>query len=432
MTTPEDRRVVRPARMLTGHVAVPADKSIAHRAAILAALGDGTSRIVHFPAAEDPQSTLACVRALGVPVSVDGDGILRVEGRGIEGLVPPDGPLDCGNSGTTMRLLCGVLAGRPFDSVLTGDASLSARPMARVREPLALMGADLRLTEGHAPIHVRGTKLRGITYELPIPSAQVKSCVLLAGLLAEGPTTVVETVPSRDHTERMMGLDVVDFGDRRLLTVEEGRRVPAGTWTVPGDFSAAAFWLVAGSVLPDSVLHLQGVGINPTRSALLDVLRAMGADISVASERTVGGEPVADLIVRSSDLSGVTVAGSVIPNLIDEIPALAVAAALADGTTEIRDAAELRVKETDRLAAMAASLAAFGARVEERPDGLVIEGGARLRGTDVRSLGDHRIAMASAVAALAADGPTTIHGAACAAVSYPGFWETLERVAGRA
>jgi 3-phosphoshikimate 1-carboxyvinyltransferase len=427
-----DHVVVRPAPMLTGRIDVPADKSIAHRAAMLAAVSDGTSHIVHFPGARDPQSTLACIQALGASVSVDDDGILVVEGRGIDGLRPPEGALDCGNSGTTMRLLAGLLAGQAFESTLVGDESLGARPMGRIREPLVRMGAEVDLSDGHAPVRVRGRALRGITYKLPVASAQVKSCVLLAGLLARGTTTVVETVPSRDHTERMLGLDVVILGDRRLVSVEGGTRVPAGTWTVPGDFSSAAFWLVAGTIVPGSVLHLQGVGMNPTRSALVDVLRAMGADITVASERTLGGEPVADLVVRSAHLSGVTVSGAVIPALIDEIPVLAVAAAVADGRTVIADAAELRVKETDRLAAIAGNLVAMGARVEERPDGLVIEGGPALRGAEVASFGDHRIAMASGVAALVARGETTIHEPSCADVSYPGFWRVLERVAGRA
>jgi len=429
--TGQDRVTVRSARMLTGTVQVPADKSIAHRAAMLAALSDGTSRIVHFPAAQDPQSTLACMRALGAEVSTDADGILVVEGRGRTGLRPPTGPLDCGNSGTTMRLLAGILAGQPFESTLVGDASLSGRPMGRIRDPLVRMGGRVDLSDGHAPVLVRGGPLEGITYELPVASAQVKSCVLLAGLFARGTTTVVESVPSRDHTERMLGLDAISIGDRRMISVEGGHRVPAGTWTVPGDFSAAAFFLVAGSIIPGSVLHMNGVGMNPTRSALVDVLRAMGADITVASERTLGGEPVADLTVRSAALSGVAVSGSVIPSLIDEIPVLAVAAAAADGRTVIGDASELRVKETDRLAAMADVLTAMGARVEEREDGLVIDGGRPLSGAEVDSRGDHRIAMAAAVAGLAATGDTTIHGASCAAVSFPGFWETLERAAGR-
>jgi 3-phosphoshikimate 1-carboxyvinyltransferase len=264
-----------------------------------------------------------------------------------------------------------------------------------------------------------------------VPSAQVKSCVLLAGLFAEGETTVIETVPSRDHTERMLGLSVVELNSARYLTVRGGMRIPARTWTIPRDFSAAAFFLVAGTIVPDSEIRLPGVGLNPSRSALLDVLRAMGADITVENERSYGGEPIADLIVRSSTLHGVQVGGTIIPNLIDEIPVLAVAAACAIGRTEIRDAAELRVKETDRIAAMAENLQALGARVEVFDDGLAIEGGHRLRGTTVRSFDDHRIAMAMGVAGLVAEGETIIEGAECTRISFPGFWEVLDRLAGR-
>ena len=425
-------RRVSPARSLLGVVELPPDKSIAHRAALLAALADGTSRLVNYSPAADPQSTLACLRQLGVPIYEDEHGILIVEGRGLEGLQAPDRPLDCGNSGTTMRLLAGILAGQPFDSTLVGDASLSRRPMERIATPLRQMGAELTLTDGHAPIHIRGGRtLQSITYRLPVPSAQVKSCVLLAGLFAEGETTVIETVPSRDHTERMLGLSVVEMNGARYLTVRGGMRIPARTWTIPRDFSAAAFFLVAGTIVPDSEIRLPGVGLNPSRAALLDVLRAMGADITVENERSYGGEPIADLTVRSSTLHGVQVGGTLIPNLIDEIPVLAVAAACATGRTEVRDAAELRVKETDRIAAMAENLQALGAHVEVFDDGLAIEGDHRLRGTTVRSFGDHRIAMAMGVAGLVAEGETLIEGAECARISFPGFWEVLDRLAGR-
>ncbi len=425
-------RRVSQSQSLLGVVELPPDKSIAHRAALLAALADGTSRLVNYSPAADPQSTLSCLRQLGVPIFEDEHGILIVEGRGLEGLQAPDRPLDCGNSGTTMRLLAGILAGQPFDSVLVGDASLSRRPMERIAAPLRQMGAALTLTDGHAPIHIRGGRtLRGITYRLPVPSAQVKSCVLLAGLFAEGETTVIEPIPSRDHTERMLGLNVVELGGERYLTIQGGMRIPPRTWTIPRDFSAAAFFLVAGTIVPDSEIRLPGVGLNPSRSALLDVLRAMGADIRVENERVYGGEPIADLIVRSSSLHGVQVSGALIPNLIDEIPVLAVAAAYATGRTEIRDAAELRVKETDRIAAMAENLQALGACVEVFDDGLAIEGGRRLRGTIVQSFDDHRIAMAMGVAGLVAEGETIIDGAECARISFPGFWEVLDRLAGR-
>jgi 3-phosphoshikimate 1-carboxyvinyltransferase len=277
-----------------------------------------------------------------------------------------------------------------------------------------------------------GRPLQGITYRLPVPSAQVKSCVLLAGLYARGETTVVETVPSRDHTERMLGLDVFETGHERHLTVHGGMRIPGQTWSVPRDFSAAAFFLVAGSIVPNAELHLPGVGLNPSRSALLDVLRAMGAHIHVEHERTFGGEPIADLTVRTAALHGVSVGGAVLANLIDEVPALAVAAACAEGRTEIRDAAELRVKETDRLAALAANLRALGVPVTEHPDGLSIDGGGPLTGAVVQSYDDHRIAMAMGVASLVARGETTLYHPDCAAVSFPNFWEVLARTAGEA
>ena len=365
---------------LAGRIRLPADKSVAHRAALLAALADGDSEIVGFSDAADPQATLACLRALGVEITERADGLI-VHGRGGR-FEAPTTLLDCGNSGTTMRLLAGVLAGQPFDAVLTGDASLSARPMARIATPLRQMGAAIDLTDGHAPVRIAGRRLRGIEYELPVASAQVKSCVLLAGLVAEGTTTVVEPVPSRDHTERMLGLDVLEVGGRRYISVEGGRAVPPGPWIVPRDFSAAAFFLVAGAVASHSHLEMKSVGLNPTRSALLDVLRAMGADVTVRNERTRHREPLGDLTVQNEGgrLHGVTVGGDLIPNLLDEIPVLAVAAACAAGRSEIRDAAELRVKETDRLAATAAFLTAMGADVEEREDGLIIEGGRPLRG----------------------------------------------------
>ena len=422
---------IHPADQLEGTVELPADKSIGHRSALLSALADGRSRIVNYPQSADPRSTLACLEQLGISSSDDGDNAITVRGRGLHGLHPPSMPVDCGNSGTTMRLLAGILAGQQFGSVLTGDASLKQRPMQRIADPLTAMGAHVKLRQGCAPIRIRGRQeLEGITYRLPMPSAQVKSCVLLAGLYAEGATTVREPVPSRDHTERMLGLDVEEVGGERLLTVEHGHTIPATTWYVPGDFSAAAFFLVAGSIVPNSELRLNNVGVNPTRSGLLEVLDDMGADITVENERVKGGEPQADITVRSADLEATTISGPVIPNIIDEIPVLAVAAACAAGRTEIRDAEELRVKETDRLSAMADNLQSFGVSVREYEDGLDIDGPAVLKGTSVSSFDDHRIAMAMGVAALVAVGPTTIDNHKCAAVSFPRFWEELEQVSG--
>ena len=419
------KKTVRSVPGLLGQAELPPDKSIAHRSALLAALGNGRSQIVNYPDSADPQSTLSCLRQLGVTIE-ESDELLFVEGVGLHGLRAPDTELDCGNSGTTMRLLAGILAGQSFDSVLTGDASLSVRPMGRIADPLNEMGARVTLTEGHAPVMIKGGQsLKGITYPLPMPSAQVKSCVLLAGLYAQGETTVIETLPSRDHTERMLRLDAIEMDGKRHLTIQKDYQIPAGTWAVPKDFSAAAFFLVGGSITPYSKVRMPGVGINSSRSALINVLRAMGARITIEYERVHAGEPIADLVVESAPLKGVTVQGSIIPSLIDEIPILAVAAACASGTTIIKDAEELRVKETDRLAAMETNLKALGVSVEATHDSLVIEGGS-LKGATVQSFDDHRIAMAMGIAGLVAEGETVIEEAQCVDVSFPGFWDVLE------
>ena len=437
MTDSGDAVVVHPAAALAGTPTLPADKSVAHRVALFAALADGESEVVGFSDAADPHSTLACLRGLGVEIEErpdalgdDGTPSLIVHGVGLDGLRAPSEPLDCGNSGTTMRLLAGVLSGQPFGSVLTGDASLSARPMRRIADPLRTMGAESALTDGHAPIHVSGRGLTAPTNPLPVASAHVKSAVLLAGLFARGTTTVVEPVPTRDHTERMLELDALDVGGERHISVTGGTPIPPRLWAVPRDVSAAAFFLVAGSIAEAATIQLSGVGLNPTRSGVLDVLRAMGADIRISNERERGGEPLADLRIEApGGLTAVEIGGDIVPNLIDEIPVLAVAAAYAEGRTVIRDAEELRVKETDRIDATAAFLRAMGASVEERREGLVMEGGRPLHGATVESFHDHRIAMAAAVAALGASSPTTIRGASAAAVSFPGFWEALESVA---
>jgi len=426
-------QTIHQAESLRGTVSLPADKSISHRSALLAALGEGRSRVYNFPNSADPQSTLDCVREVGIEVGRDDEGVLTVRGRGLEGLRPPSAPLDCGNSGTTMRLLSGIMAGQQFGSVLTGDESLQQRPMERIADPLRVMGARIDLREDHAPIRIRPQRRSGldpIEYRLPVASAQVKSCVLLAGLYASGQTVVIESTPSRDHTERMLGLEIQEVGGERHIIVEEDHTVPAANWSVPGDFSGAAFFLVAGTLVPDSELHLDDVGLNPSRTALLDVLDGMGADITIENERLQGSEPVGDITVRSASLTGIDVGGRLIPNLIDEIPVIAVAAACATGRTEIRDAEELRVKETDRLHAMAQNLTALGAEVQEREDGLIIDGnGPNLLGGTVKSYDDHRIAMAMGVAGLVAHGTTTVTDAECARVSFPGFWDELARVA---
>ncbi len=425
-----EQAVRRPPR-LRGTLRVPGDKSISHRAALLAALADGPSRIRSFLAGEDCLATLGCLRALGVQWRLEDGGTLEVTGAGLHGLREPDQVLDCANSGTSMRLLSGILAGQPFLSVLSGDASLRSRPMDRVAEPLRLMGATVAARAGGrlAPLSISGGNLHGIRYRLPVASAQVKSAVLLAGLFASGETVVEEPAPSRDHTERMLeraGVDIRREGPAiRLLAPS---RLEPLDMTVPADVSSAAFWLVAATVHPDAELRLLGVGLNPTRTGLLDVLRQMGADIEVEEERTAGGETAADLVARSSRLQGVEVGGEIIPRLIDEVPALAVAASFAQGRTVVRDAAELRLKESDRIAAVAGQLRALGARVEELPDGLVIEGGDGLRGGRVDSGGDHRLAMALAMAGLLAEGETLVAGADAVDISYPAFWHDLESV----
>ena len=422
---------IEPTFAIAGRIVIPPDKSIAHRAAILAALSEGENQIVGYPDAADPQSTLAVLRALGVEME-ERDDSLFVQAVGRRGFRKPDGPLDCGNSGTTMRLMVGVLAGQSFPVTLVGDESLSQRPMERVAEPLRQMGAFIKLEDGHAPIRIQGGALSGITCTLPVASAQVKSCVLLAGILATGSTTVIEPSPSRDHTERMLGLSTLDFGGERRVTIDPTMQLQSRIWVVPRDFSTAAFFLVAGSIVQNSTLEMKQIGLNPSRAALLDVLRAMGARIEVANERLRAYEPIGDIRVDAPEngLYGIEVGGHLIPNLIDEIPVLAVAAACAEGKTTIRDAGELRVKESDRLAATARFLQAMGAQIEETEEGLTIDGGHPLQGASVDSRGDHRIAMAAAVAALAANGPTTIHNADCVAVSFPTFWKELDSIAG--
>jgi len=420
------------ASALRGTASVPADKSVSHRAAMLAALSKGRSTLHGFPQAADPQSTLSCLRQLGVSIETEGDTV-HIEGVGLHGLQAPAAPIDCGNSGTTMRLLAGILAGQPFESTLTGDDSLRARPMARIATPLRQMDAEVTLTGGTAPIHLGGRDepLHAMTYRLPMASAQVKSCVLLAGLYAEGTTTVIEPVPCRDHTERMLNLpiEVDDEGVQHIhITSDDGPE--ASVWNpLPGDFSSAAFLLVAATLVPGSEVTVPNVGLNPTRTGLLDVLQAMGADLTVTDRTETNGEPMGTITARYAPLEGITVKGDAIPNLIDEIPVLAVAAGASDGQTVIRDAAELRVKETDRLTATAEVLTRLGIGVSEQEDGLTINGDRdAMQGSTVRSFHDHRIAMAAGVAGCVARSKTTIEGADSARISFPGFWDVLDRL----
>ncbi len=422
-------------KRLRGVVHVPGDKSISHRAVLLNAIATGSAQITNFLPGADCLSSVACVRALGVSIDQRTERELIVHGVGTGGLREPVDVLDCGNSGTTLRLLAGLLAGQPFFSVLTGDASLRSRPQRRIVTPLRAMGAQIdgRAEGDRAPLAIRGGALRGGQYQLPIASAQVKSALLLAAFNADGPLTLTGRIDSRDHTERMlaaMGLDITVTADQIVLHPPTAATAPVAlSLRVPGDPSSAAFWWVAAAIHPDAELITPGVCLNPTRTGALDVLHAMGADIEVMNERLEGSEPVGDVVVRSSTLRGTTIAGNLIPRLIDEIPVLAVAAACAEGETVIRDAQELRAKETDRIATVAAGLSAMGVIVEPTVDGMIITGRAgQLQGATLDSYHDHRLAMAWAIAALVARGETTIVEPAAVAVSYPGFWQALAAV----
>jgi 3-phosphoshikimate 1-carboxyvinyltransferase len=425
------RKTIAPARKLHGALRPPGDKSISHRYAILAALAEGTSRIAGFSPADDCRRTLDCLERLGVRIE-RGEEALLVEGVGLGGFRKPRRKLDAGNSGTTMRLLAGVLAGQPFSATLTGDRSLRRRPMRRVIEPLEQMGAWIRAERGeYAPLEIRGGPLRGISYAPAVASAQVKSAVLLAGLLADGETSVAELVPTRDHTE----LALAEFGAtivRRdsAVAVQPRPQLTARPLTVPGDLSAAVFFLAAALILPESNLYVHGVGLNPTRAAVLDFLAAMDAPVKFAALEMSQGELVGDIALQHAPLTGGRIAGAQVAQMIDELPALAALGPYTEQGIEIRDASELRVKESDRIAVLAENLRRMGATVEEFDDGLRVAGRAagRLRGATVDSGGDHRIAMALAVAALGAQGQSTIRGAECVAVSFPGFFENLERL----
>ena len=429
-------RVTPPSRF-GGEVTVPGDKSISHRAALLGALATGRTEVTGFLEGEDCLNTLKAVRALGVEVTRKGPGHYLIDGVGLDGLQEPDNVIDCGNSGTTARLLAGVLAGQPFWTILTGDDSLRGRPMDRVAGPLRRMGATVvgRRGGSRMPLAIGGARpLSAIHLDSPVASAQVKSAVLLAGLWAGGPVTVTEPAPSRDHTERMLaGFGAHLSKGERSVRLTPGQVLVGQPVVVPGDLSSAAFLLVAAATVPGATVTVKGVGVNPTRTGLLDVLEAMGACLrrrDLAHGPAAGGEPACDLLVTASPLSGTTVEGGMIPRLIDEVPALAVAACVADGVTQIRDAAELRVKESDRLLAIARELGRMGADIAEQPDGLQIRGGCRLQGASVSSGGDHRIAMALVVAGLLAEGETVVEDTECIATSFPGFVQAIEDLAG--
>jgi 3-phosphoshikimate 1-carboxyvinyltransferase len=414
---------VRPGGALRGRLRVPGDKSISHRSIMLGALADGITEVSGFLEGEDSLATLRAFRKMGVRIDGPVDGRVTVHGVGLRGLRPPAGPLDLGNSGTSMRLMAGLLAGQGFDCTLVGDASLSGRPMRRVTEPLARMGARIEATErGTAPLHVRAVAgLKGIHYDMPVASAQVKSSLLLAGLYAEGETCVTEPAPTRDHTERMLaGFGYAVRREGSQACIRGGGHLTACAIDVPADTSSAAFFLVGASIAPGSDLVLEHVGLNPTRVGVLNILRQMGAEIVVTNEREVGGEPVGDLRVRSAPLRGIRIPEDQVPLAIDEFPALFVAAACADGETVLTGAQELRVKESDRIQVMAEGLAALGVDARPTPDGIRIRGGA-IGGGRIASHGDHRIAMSFAMVALRAGGPIEIDDCANVNTSFPGF-----------
>lgn len=415
---------------LRGELTVPGDKSISHRAVMFGSISEGLTEITDFLQGADCLSTISCFRKMGIEIENTGERIL-VHGRGLHGLTAPSETLDAGNSGTTTRLISGILAGQNFSSRLTGDASIQSRPMNRIIHPLREMGAQISSENenGCAPLLIRGTSLHGIDYRSPVASAQVKSCILLAGLYADRETSVTEPALSRDHTERMLksfgarvkrtGLTAQIFPESRLI----GQKIQ-----IPGDISSAAYFLAAALLVPGSEILLKNVGINPTRDGILQVIKKMGSDLQILNQRTISGEPVADLLVRHSSLNGTVIEGDLIPTLIDEIPILAVLASFAEGTTVIRNAEELKVKESDRLSIMVEGLLAMGAEVTGTDDGMIIRGGKLLRGTRIDSHKDHRIAMSFAVAGLAADGVTSIPDSGCVAISYPGFYEDLQKL----
>ncbi|MGH3016925.1 MAG: 3-phosphoshikimate 1-carboxyvinyltransferase [Gaiellaceae bacterium] len=425
---------IAPAASLRGALRVPGDKSISHRALLVGAVCDSPTIVRGFGRSLDTESTIAAVRSLGVSVEEDEPDVLKVHGLGLSGLHEPETPIDCGNAGTLARLLPGLLAGqegRRFE--LTGDDSLRARPMDRVAAPLSEMGAHVETTDGRLPLRIEGSSLAGIEHEPDVASAQVKSCVLLAGLLAEGRTTVVEPVPTRDHTERMLraaGARLTAKGSR--ISIERAERLDLGEVDVPGDFSATAPFVVAATLLPGSELILQGVSVNPSRTGLLDALERMGARIAVFNRRTQSGEPVADLEVTHAELVATEIVPADVPRTIDELPLFALAASMARGTSRVRGAAELRAKESDRIDSVATALRAVGARVRPTSDGYSIRGvPARPRGGEIDAAGDHRVAIAGAVAGVVSQEGVRVRGADAAAVSFPGFYELLDSLASR-
>ncbi len=423
---------ITPKKSIQGEFTVPGDKSISHRSVMLGSIASGTTEIDGFLTGDDCLSTIACFQSLGVNIQVEGTHV-TVFGRGLHGLTAPQKVLDVGNSGTTLRLMSGLLAGQPFDSRLTGDQSIQKRPMDRVATPLTQMGAHIEatMTNGKrcAPLHIYGQSLHSISYTLPVASAQVKSAILLAGLYAQGDTVVTEPQPTRDHTEIMLnylGADIRRENDRVIChPVPELYAKPI---IVPGDISSAAYFLVAGCILKDSVVTIKNVGVNPTRTGIIDILQQMNAQVKLINQRVSCGEMVGDLVVQSSSLKATTIGGAFIPRLIDEIPVLAVAACFAEGTTVIKDAEELKVKESNRIQTVVTELSKMGAHIEETADGMLIHGGFPLKGAVIDSHMDHRIAMSLAIAALACQGETVINDSQCVDISFPSFYDYINQL----
>ena len=416
----------RTKKPLRGEITIPGDKSISHRAVMFGAISDGTTEITNFLQGQDCLSTISCFRKMGIEIENTKDNIL-VHGRGLHGLKAPSDILDAGNSGTTTRLISGILAGQDFTSELTGDASIQKRPMKRIMEPLSLMGA--KIENEHCPLYITGTKLHGIDYKMPVASAQVKTAIILAGLYADGETVIHEIEKSRDHTELMLSAMGADLTvDNLDITVKPTNDLTAVNVDVPGDISSAAFFLVLGAIMPNSQITVTNVGINPTRTGIIDVLKDMGADITLENVHTSAGETVADITVRSSSLKGTTVGGDIIPRLIDELPIIAVAAVFADGQTVIKDAQELKVKETNRIRAIVDEFNKCGIDITETDDGMIINGGKSIHGADFKTYGDHRMAMSLTVLAQLADGESTLDDSDCACVSYPTFFDDFYKL----
>ena len=420
-------KTIKPIKSINAVMTVPGDKSVSHRAVMFGSIANGDTEITGFLTGDDCMSTISCFKKLGIDIEVNGEKVV-VHGKGLHGLKAPKELLDVGNSGTTIRLISGLLAGQDFNCRLNGDASIQKRPMNRVIKPLSQMGANIKSTnDGYAPLEITGSKLNGIEYKMPVASAQVKSSILLASLYADGETVVIEDAPSRDHTEIMLNYFGADIrNDNGRITSKPVKELYAKPVAVPADISSAAFFIAAGLLTPNSEITITNVGINKTRTGILDAFLQMGADIKIKNERLAGGEPVGDIVVKTSKLKAITLGGEIIPRMIDELPVFAVAALAAEGTTVIKDAQELKVKESNRIATMIEELGKMGADIEETEDGMIIKGGQKLHGAVTYSHLDHRVVMSIAIAALNADGETTITDADCVGISFPDFYERLE------